>query len=74
MGGRARAVTEDDLPEDVMLSDEAKADAAPVAELNYQRRKPWKPWAPGCIGFIVNSERPVAFLKWPKRRSKKDKA
>jgi hypothetical protein len=66
-------VSDETLPEDAMLGEEAKADAAaPVAELNYQLRKPWKP---GCIGFIVNNAGPpVAFLKWPKRRSKKDKA
>jgi hypothetical protein len=65
---------EGDAPEDAFLSEEAKADAAPVADkVVYQRRKPWKPWQPGTVGFIVNNAgSPVAFLKWPKKRNSKD--
>jgi hypothetical protein len=54
-----------------LLSDEAKADAAPVAgNLDYQSRHAWKPGK--CVGFIVNTSSPVARLKWPKRREAKE--
>jgi hypothetical protein len=51
------------------LSEEAQADAAPaVTRAAYTTRQAWKPGR--CIGFIINSERPVAFLKWPKWKTK----
>jgi hypothetical protein len=52
------------------LSDEAKADAAPVAEAPYVPRAKWRPGP--CLGFIVNTSTPVARLRWPRGREVKD--
>jgi hypothetical protein len=65
-------VTEE-RPEDetAVLSEEAKADAAPVAEaLPY---RPLHRWRPGrCVGFTISPDMHPVKLKWPK--AKKDKA
>ena len=55
-----------------LLSDEAKADSAPVAGdlITYRPRTVWRPGP--CLGFIVNTINPVARLNWPKRREKKE--
>jgi len=53
------------------LSDEAEADAAPVVpELAYQTHKAWKPGI--CVGFIINTTKPVARVRWPKNREAKE--
>jgi hypothetical protein len=54
-----------------LLSDEARADAAPVVpEVPYIPRAKWKPGP--CLGFIVNTSTPVARLRWPRGRERKD--
>jgi hypothetical protein len=68
MGG---GVSDGDGEEFNQLSDEARADAAPVVpELAYQPRKAWKPGI--CVGFIINTTKPVARVKWPKGRDAKE--
>jgi hypothetical protein len=53
------------------FSDEAMADAAPVAaDLAYRPRQAWKPG--NCLGFIINTSNPVARLEWPKRGAAKE--
>jgi hypothetical protein len=54
-----------------LLSDEARTESAPVAaEAAYRPRAAWRPGR--CIGFIINSEKPVAKLKWSKGREAKE--
>jgi hypothetical protein len=48
------------------LSDEAKADAAPVTpEAPYVPRQAWKPGR--CAGYVINWSSPVGRVKWPKK-------
>jgi hypothetical protein len=62
---------EDEPEEDEseVLSEEARADSAPVADVLYWQRRPWRPGF--CAGYIINSSRPVTRLKWPKGHDKK---
>lgn len=64
------ACVTDDTPEDAFLSEEARTDAAGVeAELPYAPRRAWKPGL--CVGYIINTERPVAKVTSPKKRGAK---
>lgn len=50
------------------LSEEAKAESAPVAaDLAYKPRTAWKPG--DCVGFIIADEKPNARVRWPRRGS-----
>jgi hypothetical protein len=60
----------DDELEPNHLNEEAAADAAPVAaEFVYKPRTAWRPGR--CLGFIVNTTKPTARLRWPRGRGDK---
>lgn len=55
-------------PEDVFLSDEAKADSAPVGAASYHLQRNSKDW---MRDYNITTLNYPARLKWPKKRDAK---